>query len=341
MAIDVKSLLNFTLPGQIINDYKALFGKDNMYKRILQGFGSNPEGASDILESVVAGATGSALTGAQREANQVNIDEAQKQRDFEERMSNTTYQRTVSDMQAAGLNPAIMLAGGASGVSTPSGSTASSVSPSSCSSLQEIMSLMMLPMQLKQMAANIRNVDANTALTQQRKLTEEQNTALQAIAVQWMPSINAETVSQLTASVDKMQAEIQNTIKDTDVKVAQEDLLKSQKEAQAITNYYLPSKTLAEINKLDADARSSAASAWYTEIQAKFAKDNGFIMSSNDALLLATYVASIFNLEKSDVNTFMSKVSKYVKNEFPSDFSPWRKVTPDEAIAWYLEHSDK
>lgn len=55
-----------------------------------------------------------------------NAQESQKQRDFEEYMSNTAYQRAVEDMKRAGLNPYLVYsAGGTSGASTPSGASAS------------------------------------------------------------------------------------------------------------------------------------------------------------------------------------------------------------------------
>lgn len=78
------------------------------------------------LDDALVGALGGSLIGGlfgssgQKSANKANIQLGREQMAFQERMSNTAYQRAVGDMQAAGLNP--MLAYSQGGASAPVGS---------------------------------------------------------------------------------------------------------------------------------------------------------------------------------------------------------------------------
>lgn len=72
-------------------------------------------------------------------SNAFSASEAQKSRDFSERMSSTSYQRAINDMKAAGLNPALAISQG--GASTPSSASASASSAHAGKSGQGLVTL--------------------------------------------------------------------------------------------------------------------------------------------------------------------------------------------------------
>lgn len=89
--------------------------------------GTDYDGVLDYFKNLLA------TVGAENEVNRVynsaeaqlqrdwSSSEAEKQRQWQTEMSNTAYQRAMSDARAAGLNPILIASGGAS--STPSGGT--------------------------------------------------------------------------------------------------------------------------------------------------------------------------------------------------------------------------
>lgn len=78
--------------------------------------------------ALLGGSIGASIYGTnaaqqgQQQANQANLDLSAQQMQFQERMSSSAYQRSMADMQKAGLNP--MLAYSQGGASTPQGQMA-------------------------------------------------------------------------------------------------------------------------------------------------------------------------------------------------------------------------
>lgn len=166
-----------------------------------------PSGLSNLWRKI----TGTGMTDAEREANAFNAAEAEKQRAFEQQMSNTSYQRAVTDMYNSGLNPALMY-GGSSGASTPSGASASSVSPFS----HDVSPIGLLAQiqQLSLLKAQKDNIKADTAKKNQE-------------------------VSESSARIDMLRANTAKLIKDIDLMDANIHKLGLESDALEVANKYI------------------------------------------------------------------------------------------------------
>lgn len=215
------------------------------------------------------------LTGKEVEAFNKNAEQAQAQRDWEEEMSNTAYQRAVADMIKAGLNPALMYGNG-SAASTPTGSNAQGSASVNSASLGEMISQMTqlrmanADIKLKESEANLNNTNAvkadietdllrsniqgskldNDAKMIVNRYLEEQEQLKIANAKEDVETKKA-TQREIGERINKMSVEQTRIFVDMLEAMEKIEVLKSQKslnDAQAYECYHM-------VKQIDANAR--------------------------------------------------------------------------------------
>lgn len=182
-------------------------------------------------------------------SNSANRAMAQSQMDFQERMANTSYQRAVADLNAAGLNPA--LAYGQGGAATPAGSTAT-MTNSAESGARSFASSALLAEQKRNLEAQTvkTNADAGlslsqTKLTDMKVLTEagvppllaaqteaalgsaSQSRAMAAKVSAEIPLVEA-NIRKVTQEISNLEAQLLKTKQDTSTSFALDHLYRKQ-----------------------------------------------------------------------------------------------------------------
>lgn len=157
-----------------------------------------------------AAASGAASVYGQQQANAANAEQAQKQMDFQERMSNTQYQRGMADMGKAGLNP--MLAYSQGGASSPQGAQATmsnELSGGVSSALQGAQTL-------QQLEATQAGIGQTKAMTDQIGAEIGRIQANTGVANAQEENIRAQTRDKYPAEVRNLDANTRNRDIDTD-----------------------------------------------------------------------------------------------------------------------------
>lgn len=151
-------------------------------------------------------------------ANHSAKKEAQRNRDWQEDMSNTSIQRRVADLKAAGLNPLLAVNSASAGASTPSGAVAD-VKKVDPAFIQAMVSAFTAKKQGEVADAQKRNIDADT----RNKDADTRNKDADTVGKENYNSMHELRVEHARLKNELFKQDILNSKLDAEIKKAQTD----------------------------------------------------------------------------------------------------------------------
>lgn len=256
--------------NNIFNPYRDWMDYDNA-----------PASGSGAIDNFVKGVTHSGVT-----AQQVGLNEMQMQNQED------IYQRQVSGMQKAGLNPALMYNSGAS--SAPSAPSATNMASASMS---DLMQAFLIPAQLKMMKAQTDNIYA--AADQKRAQTETEGIRQEALrlANQYYPSLQEATLDEVFSRIGVNYRTMDEKEANTALTWSKEFL--QEKENKYADEYFHWRNELEKAKTGEAiqSAANHMAQAAWTGYQQRFAQSHGALLSGSPLVAIASMLSqSLSNL---------------------------------------------
>lgn len=256
------------------------------------------DSSEGAIDNWLAGATGSGLTAAEKATNQFNSEEADKQRQWEEQMQSTAYQRQVADMQKAGINPALAMSNGQP--STPSGASAQATSPSmSGISMSDLMQLFLIPGQRKlldaQAKATLAGADKSRAEIGEIEGRTEQLRLINA----YYPQVTEAQLDKYAADLGLTREQINKTALEADL-VSVDTIIRRAEADHASDFYkYRAEYEQAHTEEAKASAAASAARAAWDEFETSWTKShNGARPSASATLALVSAITSWLGIKE-------------------------------------------
>lgn len=158
---------------------------------------------------------------AQERTNKSNRAEAKRQMEFQEQQTSSAYQRAMSDMSAAGLNP--MLSSKLGGAQSGQGAMAQSenVATAASSSAAQAMGVLSGFQQMRQSAALTQQAEAQTAKIKSETVDNQLNTAKRLQEIEALrQGANLSFQRQLHTAAQEALARTVNNIKEVELDVA-------------------------------------------------------------------------------------------------------------------------